>query len=83
MFLSIQIGEASGFAIGRTYAFPLEAGFVPPRIPNGGFRTEAELAKVPGVQVFPHGDFAAGPSPEIYAFSRETVTRNLYRIPLP
>lgn len=24
-----------------------------------------------------------GPSPSIYAFSRETVTRNLYRIPLP
>ncbi len=83
MYVSIQAGEASGFAVGRTYAFPLEAGSVLPRIPKGGFRSVAELAKVSGVQVFSHGDFAAGPSPEIYAFSRETVTRNLYRIPLP
>ena len=53
-----------------------------PRIPDGGFRSEADLAAVPGVQILPYGDFAPGSSPSIYAFSRETVTRNLYRIPL-
>jgi len=35
------------------------------------------------VQLFPLGDFAPGLSAASYTFSRETVTRNLYRIPLP
>jgi hypothetical protein len=42
-----------------------------------------DLEKLPGVQILPHGDIAYVPSPATYAFSRETVTRNLYRIPLP
>jgi serine/threonine protein kinase/Tol biopolymer transport system component len=83
VYLSIQFGDASSFANGRTYGLPLESGSMLPRIPDGGFRSEAELAAVPGVQILPHGDFAPGPSPSVYAFSRETVTRNLYRIPLP
>jgi len=28
-------------------------------------------------------DVAFGPNQEVYAFARETVQRNLYRIPLP
>jgi Tol biopolymer transport system component len=83
VYLSIQFGDASSFANGRTYTLPLEAGSMLPRIPDDGFRSEADLAAVPGVQILPYGDFAPGPSASIYAFSRETVTRNLYRIPLP
>jgi hypothetical protein len=52
-----------------------------PRIPDAGFRSEAELAAVPGAQIIAYGDFAPDPSSSVYAFSRETVTRNLYRIP--
>jgi hypothetical protein len=40
------------------------------------------LAAVLGVQVLPHGDVSLGPSPSVYAYSPETTTRNLYRIPL-
>lgn len=81
-YLSIQYGEASAFGVGRTYVLPLAPGSVLPVIPPGGFRTEADVAAVPGVQVLPHGDLAPGPSPSVYAFSRVTTTRNLYRIPL-
>ena len=81
--MSVALGASFAFANGRTYVLPLEPGSTLPRIPDGGFHSEAELAKVPGVQILPHGDFAPGPSPSVYAFSRETVTRNLYRIPLP
>ena len=78
---------------GRTYILPLPAGRMFPEIPAGGFRSEAEMAQVPGVQtkeaevprvrVIESPDAVPGPSPEVYAFSRETVQRNLYRIPVP
>jgi eukaryotic-like serine/threonine-protein kinase len=81
-YLSIQYLQASAFAVGRTYVLPLAPGSALPHIPPGGFQTEAALAAVPGVQVLPHGDVALGPSPSVYAYSRVTTTRNLYRIPL-
>ena len=81
-YLSVQYGQSSGFAVGRTYVLPVALGSVLPLIPPNGFQTEAEIAVGPGVQVLPYGDLAPGPSPSIYAFSRETTTRNLYRIPL-
>ena len=79
---SIQVRPASAFAVGRTYVLPLARDSVLPRIPPGGFRTEAEIAALPGVEVLPYGDLVLGPSPSVYAFSRVTTTRNLYRIPL-
>jgi hypothetical protein len=54
-----------------------------PQMPAQGFQSEAEVAAVPGVEVIPYGDVGPGSSPEIYVFSRENVSRNLYRIPLP
>jgi Tol biopolymer transport system component len=83
VYFSIQSGAASGFAVGRTYLLPRAQGSLLPAIPPGGFRTEAEVAALPGVQVLPHGDVGPGPSASVYAFSRVTTTRNLYRIPLP
>jgi Tol biopolymer transport system component len=81
-YLSIQYGQASAFAYGRTYALPLAPGSVLPSMPPGGFRTEADVAAVPGVRILPYGDVGPGPSPSTYAFSRVTSARNLYRIPL-
>jgi hypothetical protein len=54
-----------------------------PNIPPGGFRSEAAIAALAGVRVIDLAEVAPGPSPDIYAFSRQTVQRNLYRIPLP
>lgn len=81
-YMSIQYGQAAGFGVGRTYLLPLAPGTVLPKIPPGGFRTEADVAAVPGVRVLPHGDVALGSSPSVYVYSRVTTTRNLYRIPL-
>jgi Tol biopolymer transport system component len=81
-YLSIQYAQASAFAAGRTYVLPLTKGTVFPPIPTGGFGTEAELASLPGVEIIAHGDLALGPTPSVYAYSRITTTRNLYRIPL-
>ncbi len=67
---------------GRTYAVPLPRGKVLPRIPKHGFRTEDEVASLPGAHKI---DAAAAPGPtiDVYAFLRQTTQRNLYRIPIP
>jgi serine/threonine protein kinase len=82
-YFSIATTPASAFGVGRTYVIPLRSGSLLPDIPAGGFRSEAEIARLPGVEIIPYGDVALGPTRGSYAFSRETVTRNLYRIPLP
>jgi hypothetical protein len=74
--------DIGSFALGRTYVLPVPAGSMLPRLPPGGFRSEAELAAAPGVQQLPIADLGPGGSVETYAFSRVTVARNLYRIPL-
>jgi hypothetical protein len=79
--LSIQFGEASAFGIGRTYVIPLSDGSMLPEIPAGGFRSEQQLAAIPGVVILEHGDIALR-SVGTYVYSREAVSRNLYRIPL-
>jgi hypothetical protein len=66
----------------RTYVLPLSNGSMLPPIPSGGFRTYEEIAAVRGVEIIPHRDVGPGPSPDVYVFSRETVSRNIYRIPL-
>jgi serine/threonine protein kinase/Tol biopolymer transport system component len=70
-------------ALGNTYLLPLARGHVFPDVPPGGFQSEQELANYPGVRVINAGDVALGPTPDVYAFSRETTQRNLYRIPIP
>jgi len=35
------------------------------------------------VRIIPMGEVVPGPTADIYAFTRESVQRNLYRIPLP
>ena len=67
---------------GDTLVFPLPAGKTLPSIPGAGIQTKADVTKIPGLKVF-SGQITPGPAPELYAFSRQSVHRNLYRIPLP
>jgi Tol biopolymer transport system component len=82
VLLQVQVGSASAFGFGRTYVLPLDPGSMLPRIPPGGFKTEAEIAAVPGVEILPYADLAFSPAPGVYAFSKIVTTRNLYRVPL-
>ncbi len=76
---------------GRSYVVPLKRGQALPRIPAGGFHSEAEVAHLPGARMIDFGTVLSqftgpvepGPSPGAYAFYRGTVQRNLYRIPIP
>ena len=40
------------------------------------------MAKTPGARSYDVYDFAPGPVEGVYAFTRESVQRNLYRVPL-
>ncbi len=82
IFISVPTGATASRVIGQTYVVPLPPGRMFPTIPAGGFQ-EADLAKLPGVRVVDAFDVRPGPSPEVYAFSRASVQRNLYRIPIP
>ncbi len=65
-----------------TYIVPLAPDQILPRIPAGGFRSEDEIARLPGARRIPAWPVAFGPSPDVYAFYRGTIQRNLYRIPI-
>jgi hypothetical protein len=68
----------------KTYVLPLAPGRMLPAVPVGGFKSEAEIAALPGVRVIADSMYIApGRSPDVYAFTRESIQRNLYRIPLP
>jgi serine/threonine protein kinase len=78
----IRVPESYGLWAGaRTYALPLPAGNIWPKIPAGGFQSEAEMAKFPGAVLLNEFD-SPGPASDVYAFSRMTAQRNLFRIPL-
>jgi serine/threonine protein kinase len=69
---------------GRTYIVPLPPGKILPPIPRGGFRSEEEIARLPGAHwIDTDIPGAPGPNRDVYAFERRTVQRNLYRIPIP
>ena len=80
LFMEVQTSFPWGS--GQTYVVPLRPGHMFPEIPPGGFQSEAELQRLPGVRVIDTFDVAPGPTADVYAYSRETVQRNLYRIPI-
>jgi serine/threonine protein kinase len=66
----------------RTYAVPVPRGQPLPKMPPTGFASVADIAALPGARLIDAEDPAPRPRSDVYAFSRETVQRNLYRIPL-
>jgi hypothetical protein len=48
-----------------------------------GLPSEQEIVKLPGVRVIASTDVVPGRTADTYAFTRESVQRNLYRIPVP
>ena len=75
----LSIGSAI-IAQGRSYLIPAEA---IARIPPGGLHSEEEIARLPGARRIDAKPVFPGASPDVYAFFRGTVQRNLYRIPIP
>jgi serine/threonine protein kinase/Tol biopolymer transport system component len=85
--LVVNVGRpterGSSAVSGRTIIVPLPAGRMLPEVPAAGFRSDAAISQLPGARIIESPDASPGPTSEVYAFSRETTQRNLYRIPVP
>ena len=79
VYLALQPRTEAQYETGKTYAVRLaRASTLPP-----AFTDETDVALIPGVQVIPHGGIFPGPAPSLYAYTRTTTHRNIYRIPVP
>jgi len=65
-----------------TYTVALAPGQILPPIPARGFHSEEEIASLPGARRGPPWPVAFGPG-DVYAYYRDSIERNLYRIPIP
>jgi eukaryotic-like serine/threonine-protein kinase len=65
------------------YAIPLRPGQILPRLPSAGIRSFEDAAALPGARTFPVPGAFASPSPSVYAYSKVTAQRNIYRVPVP
>ena len=74
---------ANAVADGSTFVVDLPAGRALPEIPPGGLNSEAQVKKLPGVRVINRVGVFPGPTASVYAFERQVVQKNLYRITLP
>ena len=83
LYVSVPTSPLASGIVGRTYVIPLQPGQVLPPIPEGGFQAMDDLSKLRGVRVIEAYGAAPGPTPDVYAFARSSVQRNLYRIPIP
>ncbi len=55
-----------------------------PKIPPKGFQSKDEIAALPGARrVSDEPNVFPGPNASIYAFTKVTTQRNIYRVPVP
>ena len=76
-------GKGAAANLEKAYVLPLSPGQMVPESIVQGLPSEQEILKLPGARVIPLGNVVPGPTADIYAFTRQTVQRNLYRIPVP
>jgi len=67
---------------GSVYSIPLQPGEPLPPIPPSGFRTDKDVATLPGARLIAEGAFP-GADPSVYAFTKFSIQRNIYRVSVP
>ena len=75
----VFVQPRAGNNVGKAYVFRLSSGHLVPESIVHGLPSDQEILKLPGTRVIPSADVAPGPTADIYAFTRESVQRNLYR----
>ena len=81
--LQVRFGSISDASERRTYVVPIPAGELLPAVFTGKrLVSESEVARAPGVRVVPPGFVSFGPDPDTFVYTKTTVHRNLFRIPL-
>jgi DNA-binding winged helix-turn-helix (wHTH) protein/Tol biopolymer transport system component len=67
---------------GTTWVIPTAAREMLPKLPPQGIRSLADVKLIPGVHSMNAYAFFPGPEPSTYAYVKNTMHRNLFRIPL-
>jgi eukaryotic-like serine/threonine-protein kinase len=70
-----------GTSLWTTYIIPLPAGKMFPKLPSLGVASETDILAIPGTKRV-EGYLIPGQDEASYAFSRDVVHRNLFKIPL-
>jgi hypothetical protein len=78
-FFGLQFPNAGD---ANTYVIPVSPARGLPNLPPNGVTDGKDLKGDKKVLVIPHG-IESAVSPTLYSFTRETIRRNIYRIPLP
>jgi Tol biopolymer transport system component/tRNA A-37 threonylcarbamoyl transferase component Bud32 len=68
--------------VGTTFALPISPGKHLPDLPAAGVASVEEAASLPGVRAIEHGNISPGSDPSVYAYTKMTAQRNLYRVPI-
>ena len=76
----IEMGGRGGRA--RTLVFPLPHGRDLPPLPPSGINSAEDAGRLSGVKVI-DAVISPGPTTSVYVFTRTSVHRNLYSIPVP
>jgi len=66
----------------NTLMIPLRSREALPQLPSSGLQSDRDLLAFPGTRVIQEEDVFPGYSSLVYAFTRKTTHRNLYKIPL-
>jgi hypothetical protein len=53
-----------------------------PDLPAAGVASVEEALSLKGVRVIEHGNISPGRDPSVYAYTKMTAQRNLYRVPI-
>jgi len=75
--------QERGSSVGKAFVFPLAPGQPVPESILHGLPSEQEILKLPGVRMIALDDVVPAATADIYAYRRESVQRNLYRVPVP
>ena len=85
LYLALEGRSRAMTAPAVIYRLPINPGQMLPNFPQGGIKTKADLEKLGATQL-PDSratEISFGPTPDTFAFSRRTIQRNLYRVPVP
>jgi hypothetical protein len=62
---------------------PLQPGRPLPPLPPTGIQSPEDAAALPDAERFPVAAAFAGPSPRVYAYSKASAQRNIFRVSVP
>ena len=81
-FFYVGVERRSGSSPGKTLAIPVQPGESLPRLPDSGIHGPDDRGAFPGSRLIGGWAISPGPDPSVFAYTKTTAHRNLFRIPL-